>query len=288
MSSSPFILSAFGDEIASDFGEQLQHLGELCIAHLEFRSAWGKNVLALSDDEVAAVREGCLEAGISVSCIGSPIGKTPITDPLDREMANLSRIFDIAEKLQTCRVRVFSFYPPDAHDNSAFDAYVEAATVRLAHLADLARREGFQLLLENEKAIVGDTPQRCQAIVSGVDSPNLRFLWDPANFVQVGVGRPMDEGWSLLSDYVDYVHVKDALLVDGSIRAAGEGDGQLRELLIALQAMDYQCCLALEPHLSFAGRSGGFSGPDGMRYAVSKLRQLLRELGGVESIGGES
>ena len=62
---------------------------------------------------------------------------------------------------------------------------------------------------------VGDTPERCHALVTGVNSPHLRLIWDPANFVQVGVADLADKYWSLLGPFVDYIHVKDAKLADG-------------------------------------------------------------------------
>lgn len=286
MSSAAFTISAFGDEIAADLREQLKWLRELKIGYLELRGAWRKNVLYLEDDEAAAVHRLCDEHQIVVSCIGSPIGKSPIVEPVERELTNLWRIFQIAEVVGTRRVRIFSFYPPNSLSNTDYDEYVEVATARLAQLTLMAEREDFYLLLENEKDIVGDTPERCQALLGAIDSQHLRFAWDPANFVQVGVTRPMDQGWPLLSDYVGYVHVKDALSADGRVRAAGEGDGQVRELLLALRRSNYRGFLALEPHLAIAGRSGGFSGPEGMRYAVSRLRQLMSEAGCVEQPAG--
>jgi sugar phosphate isomerase/epimerase len=282
MSSATFTLSAFGDEIADDLREQLRALRELRIGHLELRGVWGKNVLYLDDDEVAHVRRLCAEHGIAVGCIGSPVGKSPIGDPVDREASNLTRIFRVAEAVGTRWVRVFSFYPPDTGSNARYDQYVKEATSRLARLTDLAQREGFVLLLENEKGIVGDTPERCHAILSAIDSPALRFLWDPANFVQVGVALPTEHSWSLLGAYVAYVHVKDALLADGSVRAAGQGDGQVGELLSRLREDGYRGFLAMEPHLALAGPSSGFSGASGMAHAVAALRQLMHERNCVE------
>ena len=275
MHEASFTISAFGDEIAADLEEQLRVLSDLRIDHLELRTAWGKNVLRLDDGEVRRVREACAAWGISVSSIGSPIGKSPITDPLTLEIGNLNRIFEIGEALGTRRVRVFSFYPPDTSINERHDQWVEESMARLGKLAEMAARRDFVLLLENEKAIVGDTIRRCHAIVRAIDSPHLRFLWDPANFVQVGEGEPTERGWPLLGPYVAYVHIKDALLADGSVRAAGEGDGQIPELLDRLRHTGHRGFLSLEPHLAVAGHSGGFSGPAGMAYAASKLRSLL-------------
>jgi sugar phosphate isomerase/epimerase len=277
MSSATFTLSAFGDEITDDLQEQLRVLRQLRIGYLELRGVWGKNVLHLDEYEVARVRRLCTEHGIDVGCIGSPVGKSSIGDPMDQEVSNLTRIFRIAEAVGTRRVRVFSFYPPDARSNVRYDQYVKEATSRLARLTDLAQREGLVLLLENEKGIVGDTLGRCHAILSAIHSPALRFLWDPANFVQVGVARPTERGWPLLGAYVAHVHVKDALLADGSVRAAGQGDGQVGELLSRLREGGYQGFLAMEPHLALAGPSSGFSGASGMAHAVEALRQLMDE-----------
>jgi sugar phosphate isomerase/epimerase len=279
LSSASFILSAFGDEIADDLHEQLRVLKGLRINYLELRGAWGKNVLRMDDADVAAVRHACGDHGLAISCIGSPVGKSPVTEPVEQEVANLARLFEIGEALDTRRVRIFSFYPPETQPP---DAYVEEAVARLHRLAELAAREGFLLLLENEKGVVGDTPERCAKILEGVGSPHLRFVWDPANFVQVGVERPTDRGWPLLSEYLVYVQVKDALLSDGSVRATGEGDAQVPELLARLRDFGYRGFLALEPHLAHAGRSGGFSGPAGMTYAVEALRRALAEQGCVE------
>jgi sugar phosphate isomerase/epimerase len=116
-------------------------------------------------------------------------------------------------------------------------------------------------------------------VLKAVNSPHLRFAWDPANFVQVGVAGPMTRGWEMLKPYIAYVHVKDALLADGGVKPAGEGDGQVKGLLIGLKDMGYRGVLALEPHLQVAGHSGGFSGAEGMEIAAAALRKLMAEVG---------
>jgi sugar phosphate isomerase/epimerase len=278
MNNATFALSAFGDEIDNDLTMQLRTLRDLHVGGLELRGAWGTNVLKMNDEQAATVRRLCDEYGIKVCCLGSPIGKTPILDPIEKEEANLKRLFEIGRAVGTHRIRIFSFYPPDTSTNAGYDAYVPQSIERLARLTELAAQADFLLLLENEKDIVTDTPERCHAVLEKVNSPCLRFAWDPANFVQVGVDGPMMRGWNLLKSYIAYVHVKDALLTDGSVRPAGEGDGQVRELLVGLKEMGYHGVLALEPHLQFAGHSGGFSGAEGMKIAAAALRKLMAQV----------
>ena len=281
MNSASFMISAFGDEIASDLETQLQVLNELKIPCLELRAVWGQNVLLLSDEQVAQVRALCDGHGVTISAIGSPIGKSPIEAPVETEVQNLRRLIEIARQLGTNNIRIFSFHPPGDSASVDYDSYVDSAIDRIRCLAAVAEAEGITLLLENEKGIVGDTLDRCVKLVEAIESPHLVFLWDPANFVQVGEARITERGWPLLSSRVGYVHIKDCDL-NGSVKAAGEGDGQVPELLTQLVSDGYQGMLALEPHLAIAAHSSGFSGPDGMAYAVEALRAVMHNVGAKE------
>ena len=281
-----FTISAFGDEIAPDLDERLSTLNALGIGWLDLRGAWGKNVLRMDDDDLAQVVKVCAAHHVQIACLGSPIGKSPIQEPIEYEVNNLTRMFEIGEAVGCRRVRLFSFYPPDTSTNEGYDQYVAESTARLGKLAAMAEREGFALLLENEKGIVTDTLARCEAVVKGVGSPALRFLWDSANFIQVGEAHPVERGWPLLGDLIAYVHIKDAVLAgDRPVVPAGEGAGQLPLLLTYLKESGYQGFLTLEPHLKIAGHSTGFSGPDGMEIAVTALRKVMANVGCVETKG---
>ena len=130
-----FTLSAFGDEIAEDVDEQLRVLHDLDIGYLELRSAWGTNVLELTDEQVGRLIERCEAHSIRVSCIGSPIGKSPIDGPIEEVVDDLGRITDIAKMVGTDRVRVFSFYP----ESDGLQAErVEESMTRLRMMAEVA------------------------------------------------------------------------------------------------------------------------------------------------------
>ena len=274
-----FILSAFGDEIDKDLDNQLKVLNELRIGYLELRSVWGTNVLKLRNEEIERLKLTCENYDVQVSCIGSPVGKSPIQDPLDQTLADLTRILDIAEILDTNNVRIFSFYPPEDGQQSE---YVDKSISRLKLMADIAEKRGTLLLLENENRLVGDIPERCREIIEGVGSSSLQFVWDTGNFPHTGVEHSVNRGWHLLNKCVGYVQVKDARISDRTITLAGEGDGQVLELLEKLRDFGYQGFLALAPDLKNANQSGGYSGPDGMRRATEALRSLMAQAGCVE------
>ncbi len=273
-----FVLSGFADEIAPDLTVQLDVLDQLGIRYLELRGVWGKNVLALSDDEVATIKAELDRRGIGVSAIGSPIGKIRIDEPFAPHLADLRRAIDLAERFDSPYIRIFSFFVPEGEAA----AYRDEVMRRMQALLEAAQGHPVTLLHENERHIYGDIPERCRDIHETLASPQLRMTFDPANFVMCGV-HPFTEAYPLVEEYIEYVHVKDGLLSDRRVVPAGEGDGEVRELLAALQQRGYNGYLSLEPHLAQSGAFSGFSGPELFGVAVRALRGLLNEIGASES-----
>lgn len=270
-----FRLSGFADEISSDLTEQLDVLDSLQIKFMELRGVWGKNVADFSDAEVAAIRDALQTRGLGVSCIGSPIGKVKITDDFAAHLVKFRRIMEIAQMLKTRYIRIFSFFMPEGENPAD---YRDEVMRRMQTMVDEAAAQKLVLLHENERHIYGDTGERCRDILQTINSPNLRAIFDPANFVQVGQ-RPYAECWSALQPYVDYMHIKDAVLETGKVVPAGEGDGGLKAIVTELQKSGFHGFTSLEPHLSVAGRMAGFSGPDLFRLAAQKYKELLSAAG---------
>ncbi len=264
-------LSGFVDEISNDFAEQCAVAADLGLRYLELRSAWGVNVLDLSDDQVADVQRILDAHGIGVSSIGSPIGKVNVTDDFDEHLRRMDRAVVVAQRLGAPFIRVFSFFlTPDQRPEDHRDEVVR----RMAALAERAAAGGVVLLHENEKEIFGDVPERVHDLVTAVGSPALRLAWDAANYVQCGV-VPYPDAYRLLRPYTDYLQVKDAVLATGEVVPAGEGDGCLRETVRALADDGYEGFVSMEPHLSSAHHLGGFSGPDNFVRATKAFLAIL-------------
>jgi len=149
---------------------------------------------------------------------------------------------------------------------------------RVTALTTAAKGHEVVLLHENEKEIYGDNPARCLDIVESVGSQQLRLIWDAANFVQCGV-RPFTDGYALLRPYLEYVHVKDAVMATGEVVPTGEGDGELAQTLRAMKADGFEGFFSMEPHLAAAGAMGGFSGADLFTQATRTFTRLLDENG---------
>ena len=268
-------LSGFGDEIDPDPDVQCAVLLALGAAHVEVRGAWGTNVVELTDEQVDRLAGRLARWDMAVSAIASPVGKVSVLDDPEGHLYQLGRAVNVAHRLGTRYVRIFSFYrPPGMSPEEARDPVLK----RMRSLADLAEREGVVLLHENEKGVYGDIPARVLDVVESVGSDALRVAWDSANFVQVGVA-PFTDGYAMLRAHLEYLQVKDALAATGEVVPAGEGDGQLRETLTALRDDGYTGVASLEPHLATGHALGGFSGPAQFGRAARALRTLLDSIG---------
>jgi sugar phosphate isomerase/epimerase len=268
-------LAGFADEIDPDPDIQFRTLNELGIRFVEFRSAWDTNVLDLDDDQIARIKQKLAFHGIRVSAVGSPIGKVGIEDDFDAHLARFDRALWVAEQLETTYIRLFSFFIPEADDPAA---HREEVLRRMSALVLRSRGHDVVLCHENEKAIYGDVPARCLDLVKSVGSERLRLVWDAANFVQCGV-RPYTDGYARLRPYLEYVQIKDALFETGQVVPAGQGDGEIDRTNRALYGDGFDGFFSMEPHLTRAGASKGFSGPELFAKATRAFTGLLEAAG---------
>ncbi|MFY4776665.1 sugar phosphate isomerase/epimerase family protein [Metabacillus sp. RGM 3146] len=266
-------LTGFADEISPDLNKQLEVLQSEEIKYIELRGVWEKNVLELTDEELHSIKQTLEKGGFKLSSIGSPIGKISILDDFDGHLSRLERAISVAEYFQTKYIRIFSFFMPEGEDPAR---YREEVMRRMSALVKKAEEKGMILLHENEKEIYGDNEWRCLDILRTINSPNLRMAFDPANFIQCGV-LPHTEAYPLLERYIEYVHIKDAILKTGKVVPAGKGDGELLPLLTTLKQSNYKGFLSLEPHLAAAETFSGYSGPELFVVAVKALKDILKE-----------
>jgi sugar phosphate isomerase/epimerase len=269
-----WLLSGFGDEIDPDPAVQVAVLQALGARHIEVRSAWGTNIVDLTDEQLARLRALLVERDMGVSAIASPIGKVDVSVPVDAELARLERAIAAAHTLDSRYIRIFSFYR--SPDQTAAEIR-DDVLVRMRALATAAEAAGVVLLHENEKEIYGDVPERVLDIVESVGSDALRLAWDSANFVQVGI-KPFTDGYALLRPHLEYLQVKDAVAATGEVVPAGEGDGELLQTLVALRDDGFTGFASLEPHLGETSALGGFSGAGAFGVAARAFRRLTDEL----------
>jgi len=271
-----FRITGFADEISQELDTQLDVLDELDIDYLDLRGVWGTNVLDLSDDQIERVHEKLDAAGVEVSAIGSPIGKIGIEEEFEPHKERFDTALQMADEFDADYIRLFSYWIPEGDDPSD---HREEVMRRMAWKAERAEGTGVTLLHENEKDIYGDTPARCRDILETVDSENLRAIFDPANFLELGVETYPDALLDLV-EYVEFLHIKDAVRGERhNIEPAGEGDGRIPDILEALSRRGFRGFASLEPHLASQSEDGGYSGPEAFKVAARALEDCLEEAG---------
>ena len=229
-------LCAFADEASAEIDHQIEALKRNSIPYLEIRNVDSVNIAKITLEKAKEVKAKLDANGLSVWSLGSPYGKIKITDDFAPHLDEFKYGLELSHELGAKCIRLFSFYEGD---DSTRDIVME----RLSAFIDAAKGSGIILCHENEKGIYGDIATRCLDIHKTL--PELKCVFDPANFVQSG--QDTKEAWELLKNYVYYMHIKDATL-DGKVVPAGVGAGNL-PFLVSEYSKQGGGVMTLEPHL---------------------------------------
>lgn len=232
-----FKLAAFADEADGRISEQINAMTANSIDYLEIRGVDGQNISNITKEKAMEVRKELDNAGLAVWSMGSPYGKIKITDEFAPHLDKFRYGLELAEILGARHIRIFSFFVPSGEE----ERYRDEVMHRLEKFIIAAEGSGIKLCHENEKGIYGDIAVRCEKIHKTF--PQLKAVFDPANFIQCG--QDTIEAWKMLAQYVEYMHIKDAM-ANGLVVPAGKGIGNLPYLLENYKGS----VLTLEPHLS--------------------------------------
>ena len=280
-----FALGVITDEFSQDFERVCRTAVDLGIPQLEIRTAWGKNVLAMSDKEIGELKTVADRHGRAFVCVASPVYKCVLPEGgdvderfqhdafqasygFDDQPALLDRALEIAERLEAPFVRVFSFWRT-VHPERNFDRIVEI----LQRGGETARKAGRLLGIENEPACHLGTGEEVGLAARELDPEAYGVVWDPANACACGE-RAFPDGFSQVpTGRICHVHAKDLTIEpqDETLRWCNVGDGEVGwpAQLGALARSGYEGSVSLETH---------WGGPGGDKYAGSTMciRSLAR------------
>lgn len=242
-----FTITGFADEISRNFNDQVRVLKDNGISHIEVRGINGKNISEFTLEEAEFYYEKLKKEGISVSSLGSPIGKINIKDSFSEHLQRFKHVLEVAHIMKSPYIRMFSFFIDKADNPEDYKAEVLRRWKQFLGVAK--DYPEITLLHENEKGIYGDTPERCLTLINELKSEQLKLAFDPANFVQCDV-EVFPYAFSLLKNHIAYMHIKDAKFSDHKVTPAGFGDGKVKQILEGLIGNDFYGFASLEPHLS--------------------------------------
>ena len=259
-----FIYSAFCDESGeSTIGGQMTACKLNGITHMELRGfGKGLSINNLSVSQAKEMKEEIDREGMKVASIGSGYGKIRINEDFTPHFEAFKNTVEVAKILEAKYIRMFSFY---FGEDDSYEEYRDEVIRRVKAMTDYATENGLICCHENEKGIYGDTAERCLDVLKACDG-KLRAVFDPANFVQCGVDTL--KAYELLEDYIEYFHIKDALYENSDVVPAGEGDGNVEEILRRFDKNKKTVILSLEPHLKV------FDGLGKLEAVVNSVRKI--------------
>ena len=233
---------AFADEANPNIDGQIKAMKRNALHGLEMRNVDGVNVSDITLEKAKEVKTKLDANGLITWSIGSPIGKIDIeNDDFKAHLEKLKHTLEIANVLDSKNIRMFSFYMPEGKEISN---YKNEVIDRLGQMYEISKEYGVLLCHENEKGIYGDIPERCLELHKAL--PELKGIFDPANYVQCGVDTL--KAWDMLKDYIYYMHIKDAK-ADGTVVPAGMGDGNVEKVVKNFLEKGGKA-FTIEPHLT--------------------------------------
>jgi len=317
--SSNILLSGFADEAANQktIDQQFSALAALGMRYFSIRFIDAgngvKNVMALDDNEIVTVKEKLDEYGLSVSSIGSPIGKVKLCDvedgtstgyrPFDQYLTDeVVRACELAETFGTKLIRGFSFYHPKG---SPIEDHFAQAVDQVGQIAEACDQRGVTFGLEVEANLVGQNGQTLAKMHQQIANDALVLIFDGGNLVMQGyseeeiydqyVAMKPGMGWIHIKDFkdpsgsarvehVDEESIKHFVPADigqsGHLRIMQDFAGFIPELESRMKARGVPGVFAdMEPHVKGGGQFGGFSGPDGFGVALRAFCRVCDQAG---------
>lgn len=239
-----FIISGLGDEVSKVLSEQMDTFEKLGIKYIETRGINGLNVSELTTDQAKEAKAEMDKRGFRVSALSSPIGKSKITEPFEEKLELFKHVVEVAKIFEAKYIRIFSFFIPEGEKP---EDYRKEVMKRIRTLLDIAIENDLTLLVENERGVYGDSPERLLDIFKTMGSPSILMILDGPNFIKAGY-EPYPKAFNMLYDYIGYVHIKDSLK-DKTIVPFGKGDTHALEYLKRLKNKNGSCFLTMEPHV---------------------------------------
>jgi sugar phosphate isomerase/epimerase len=267
------------DEVSASLDEGLAFARAQDVRSIDLRIIDGRNVLSLARDELASAAQRVRAAGLSVSCLCTPLlkwsppGKTSRSkgDQFGFELGDktpnalFAQAFEAAEILGAHNLRIFSYL---AYDGYRVDDLLEP----LGDLITLAEKFDMKVHVENEGVCNIASFAELETLMLACRHPRLRALPDIAN-AQRSSMPPSAAALARLLPFTEIIHCKDYSTAAQRFVAIGEGDIPLASLLAAtLPAHPQPLTLTIETHAPSEPAAT-------TRRSLQGLRRLIDGLG---------
>jgi hypothetical protein len=279
MRRSDLTLCLITDEVSPLLDAGLAFARAEAIDTIDLRVIDGRNVLELSRGELVRAAQRVRAAGLSVSCICTPLLKWSPPGKVARAKGDqfgfelgertpgeaYAQAFEAAAVLGARNLRIFSYLAYDGYRTEDLREPIDA-------LLMLAERFDMKLHVENEGVCNIAGFAELETLMTAYRHPRLRALPDIANAFRKGV-PPAAADLARLLPFTDILHLKDYANAAQGCVALGEGDIPIATLLAAtLPAHGAPVTLTIETHAPSEPLAT-------TRRSVHGLRRMVDSLG---------
>ena len=279
MRRSDLTLCFITDEVSPSLDEGLAFARAEGIGTIDLRVIDGRNVLGLSRGELVGAARRVRAAGLSVSCICTPLLKWSPPGKVARAEGDqfgfelgertpgeiYAQAFKAAEVVGARNLRIFSYLAYDGYRTEDLREPIDALLI-------LAEKFDMKLHVENEGVCNIAGFAELETLMTAYRHPRLRALPDIANAFRKGV-PPAAADLARLLPFTDILHLKDYANAAQRCVALGEGDLPIATLLAAtLPTHKAPLTLTIETHAPSEPLAT-------TRRSVEGLRRMIDNLG---------
>lgn len=228
-------LAVVADEIGTSLEEQIKSMKLANIKYIEMRKVNDKYLWEYSKEELKEFKKILDNNNIKVITLDSPVGKKPF--PYERKMELFDLYLDISKIFNNKFVRIFSNIGKELEENEIKE--------NLKRLTEKAKLENIELLMENERATLAESPVDCARLIN--DISNINIIYDLSNaFLEK---HNVFDCYEKSKEKISYIHLRDYNLKKQEYAHLGEGDIEIKKFMKLLKEDKFDGFISIGTHL---------------------------------------
>ena len=277
-----FKLGVITDEVTQDIFEAAEFCHKHGLKCMEVRSVNGRSPFDYTDEDVQQIIDAAKKYDLEVSAISSPVFKCEYNDAeaIKANVAGFEKCAIMANKMGAKYIRGFDFWNKKAP--------VEVRATMYGDIIALCEKYDVYCVLESDPAIHSSTPHKLAELLTAINNPRIKALFDPGNEIWV-TGKTSEDAYDKLKPCgIVNMHVKDGINTDGHTEAVKVGTGSADFVMIFKKLIrdGYSGGIMLETHYrknvelteEQLMRPGGAAFSNGAYEASEESIEALKEI----------
>lgn len=278
----PFKLGVITDEVTQDIFEAAAFCDKYGLKCMEVRSVNNRSPFDYTDEDVEQIIAAAKKYDLEISAISSPVFKCEYNDEeaIKANVAGFCKCAIMANKMGAKYIRGFDFWDKEVP--------VEVRATMYGEIIALCEKYDVYCALESDPAVHSSTPHKLAELLSAINNPRIKALFDPGNEIWV-TGKTSADAYDILKPCgIANVHIKDGINNGGKTDGVkvGTGVADFVSIFKKLIADGYSGGVMLETHYrkntelteEQLKRPGGADFSDGAYEASEESIAALKEI----------